>query len=99
LQDFRASVPEYTGRLVLQELPEVIAAAKRMGVGEDGGIELQVHDFFKPQPVRGARVYFMRSVLHDWADEQCRMILGQLKDAMEPGYSKILISDCVSAPG
>lgn len=98
LQDFRASVPQYTGRLVLQELAAVVAAAEGMGVGgEDSGIELQVHDFFTPQPVRGARAYFMRSVLHDWPDEQCRTILGHLRDAMEPGYSKILISDCVGA--
>ncbi|KAK7992034.1 O-methyltransferase [Apiospora saccharicola] len=95
LQDFRADVPEYTGRLVLQELPEVIAVATDKGVGADGRIELQAHDFFSPQPVRGARAYFMRSVMHDWPDAQCRKILAQLKDAMEPGYSRILISDCV----
>ncbi|KAI6089581.1 S-adenosyl-L-methionine-dependent methyltransferase [Hypoxylon rubiginosum] len=95
LQDFQKDVPEYTGRLVLQEIPEVVAAATEKGVGADGRIELQVHDFFTPQPIRGARAYFMRSVLHDWPDEQCRKILGHLKGAMEPGYSKILISDCV----
>lgn len=95
LQDFRNDVPQYTGRLVLQEIPEVVAAATEKGVGADGRIELQVHDFFTPQPIRGARTYFMRSVLHDWPDEQCRKILAQLKNAMEPGYSKILISDCV----
>ncbi|KAK8045116.1 hypothetical protein PG993_005140 [Apiospora rasikravindrae] len=95
LQDFRANVPQYTGRLILQELPEVVAAATEKGVGADGRIEMQAHDFFNPQPVRGARAYFMRSVLHDWPDAQCRKILAQLKDAMEPGYSRILISDCV----
>ncbi|KAK8133094.1 hypothetical protein PG999_001267 [Apiospora kogelbergensis] len=94
LQDFRAEVPQYTGRLVLQELPEVVAAATAKSVGADGRIELQAHDFFTPQPVRGARAYFMRTVLHDWPDAQCRQILAQLKDAMEPGYSRILISDC-----
>ncbi|PVI08507.1 putative O-methyltransferase [Periconia macrospinosa] len=97
LQDFNKAVPEYTGRLVLQELGEVIGAATAMGVGEDKRIELQVHDFFTPQPIRGARAYFMRSVLHDWPDEQCRQILTHVKDAMEPGYSRILISDCVLA--
>jgi SAM-dependent methyltransferase len=95
LQEFRRDFPQYSGKLILQELPEVIAAAQDLGVGEDQQIDLQVHDFFKPQPVRGARAYFMRSVLHDWADEQCRTILGHLKDAMEPGYSRILINDCV----
>ncbi|KAI0154587.1 S-adenosyl-L-methionine-dependent methyltransferase [Xylariaceae sp. FL1272] len=97
LQDFRVDVPQYTGRLVLQELPEVIAAASGLGVGKDSRIELMTHDFFSPQPVRGARAYFMRSVMHDWQDDQCRQILGHLKDAMEPGYSRILIGDCVLA--
>ncbi|KAK6851072.1 hypothetical protein PG987_000706 [Apiospora arundinis] len=55
----------YTGQLVLQELPEVIAAATAKGVGADGRIKLQTHDFFTPQPVKGARVYFMRTILHD----------------------------------
>jgi hypothetical protein len=97
LQDFRKAVPEYTGRLVLQELDEVIGAARAMGVDADKRIELQTHDFFTPQPIKGARAYFMRSVLHDWPDEQCRKILANIKDVMEPGYSRILISDCVSA--
>jgi hypothetical protein len=97
LQDFSKAVPEFTGRLVLQELGEVIGAATAMGVGEDKRIELQVYDFFTPQPIKGARAYFMRSVLHDWPDEQCRKILANVKEAMEPGYSRILISDCVSA--
>ena len=88
-------MPQYPGKLVLQELSEVIAAATEMGVAGHG-IELQVHDFFTPQPIKGARAYFMRSVLHDWPDESCRRILYHLKDAMEPGYSRILINECVS---
>lgn len=63
LEDFRVHVPEYTGELVLQDLPEVIEVARRQGL--DARISLQAHDFFTPQPVKGARAYFMRSVLHD----------------------------------
>ncbi|KAI1118295.1 S-adenosyl-L-methionine-dependent methyltransferase [Nemania sp. NC0429] len=96
LQAFREHVPRYPGTLVLQEIPEVIDAANGMGVA-DSGVVLQVHDFFTPQPIKGARAYFMRSGLHDWPDDQCRQILGHLKDAMEPGYSRILISECVVA--
>ncbi|KAI0100579.1 S-adenosyl-L-methionine-dependent methyltransferase [Nemania sp. FL0031] len=95
LEDFRVNVPEYTGELVLQDLPEVIEAARAQGV--NARVSLQAHDFFTPQPVKGARAYFIRSVLHDWPDDACRKILGHLKDAMEPGYSRILISDCVVA--
>ncbi|KAK6854568.1 sterigmatocystin 8-O-methyltransferase precursor [Apiospora arundinis] len=65
LQDFQDAVPQYTGRLVLQELPEVIAAATAKGVGAGGRIELQTYDFSTPQPVKGAHVYFMRTILHD----------------------------------
>ncbi|KAI0871813.1 S-adenosyl-L-methionine-dependent methyltransferase [Hypoxylon argillaceum] len=93
LEDFRVHVPEYTGELVLQDLAEVIEVARKQRL--DARISLQAHDFFTPQPVKGARAYFMRSVLHDWPDDACRKILGHLKDAMEPGYSRILISDCV----
>lgn len=95
LDDFRTSVPQYTGRLILQEQEPVIAVAKGMEL--DARIEPQVHDFFTPQPIKGARAYFLRSVFHDWSDEKCRVILGHLKDVMEPGYSRILISDCVVA--
>lgn len=37
----------------------------------------------------------MHGVLHDWSDEPARVILGQLKAAMTPGYSKLLIHDHV----
>lgn len=64
LTDFPSNVPEYTGRLVLQDIPDIIATARAKGV-ENNIIELQGHNFFKPQPVKGARAYVMRSVLHD----------------------------------
>lgn len=97
LEAFRAAVPQYTGRLVLQELPEVVAVASATAFGRDPRFELQTHDFFTEQPVKGARAYFMRSILHDWPDYKCRIILRHLKDAMEPGYSRILVNDVVRA--
>ncbi|ETS84276.1 hypothetical protein PFICI_02301 [Pestalotiopsis fici W106-1] len=61
LQDFQAAVPEYSGRLVLQEIPDVINVAQSLGVGKESGngprIELQEHDFFTPQPLKGARLF------------------------------------------
>ncbi|KAL9604218.1 MAG: hypothetical protein Q9219_000616 [cf. Caloplaca sp. 3 TL-2023] len=79
------------GRLVLQETPSMIAQAKRMRPW----LQSEVHDFFQPQPIQGARAYYMHSVLHDWQDEQCREILRHLRDAMERDYSKILINENV----
>ena len=37
----------------------------------------------------------MHCILHDWPDELCRKILQNLKAAMRPEYSKILINEAV----
>lgn len=37
----------------------------------------------------------MHGVLHDWSDGPAREILHQLKSAMRPGYSKLLVHDHV----
>lgn len=88
-------VPTWTGRLVLQEQEPAVQIAKMKP--RASLIELTVHDFFKPQLVKGAQAYYMRYILHDWPDEECRTILRHLKDAMQAGYSKILIHECVVA--
>ena len=43
----------------------------------------------------GAKIYYLAHVLHDWSDDECARILGHTKPAMEPGYSKILLSETV----
>lgn len=43
----------------------------------------------------GARAYYMHSVLHDWPDHQCIPILENVKAAMKPGYSRLLINENV----
>ncbi len=93
LEEFRVKIPDWQGRLVLQEQEAVVKQVS----GLDARIEAMAHDFFKPQPIRGARAYYLRSVLHDWPDERCRDILRQLKDAMKHGYSKILLDENVIA--
>jgi hypothetical protein len=35
----------------------------------------------------------MHWILHDWSDEQCRSILSHIVDAMEPGYSRLIIHE------
>lgn len=81
------------GSLVLQDLAETL---RGVDLGTDA-IELQPHDFFKPQPVRGARVYFMHIVLHDWADDEAAQILRNIAAAMEKGYSRLLLQESLMA--
>ena len=54
-------------------------------------------DFF--QAVRlGYDAYFIKSVLHDWNDEQCVCILDNIRQAM-PAHGRILITEIVLEPG
>ena len=53
------------------------------------------HDFFTPQPVHGARAYYLHSVLHDWPDLNASQILDNLRPALKKGYSKLLINELV----
>ena len=92
---FKEKVPAWKGRLVLQEQDSVVQIAKTQP--HSSLIELTVHDFFRPQSLKGARAYYMRYILHDWPDEECQTILRHLKDAMEHGYSRPLIHECVVA--
>lgn len=83
----RARFPELPGRIIVQDLPEVLNHAPKMQ-----GIELMPHNFFEPQPVRGAKAYYLRTVLHDWDDEKASQILRMTADAMDKD-SVLLIDD------
>ncbi|KAL2815093.1 S-adenosyl-L-methionine-dependent methyltransferase [Aspergillus granulosus] len=91
LLDFRRKWPDVPGRLVLQDLPEVVASVKDL----HPSVDVTAHDFFTEQPVKGARAYYMHSVLHDWPDALCAKILANLAAAMKPGYSKMLVNENV----
>lgn len=79
--------------LVLQDLPDTL---RGVDLGTDA-VELQPHNFFDEQPVRGARVYFMHIVLHDWPDDKAAQILGNIAAAMERGYSRLLLQESLLA--
>lgn len=87
---FHRTHPKQPGRLILQDLPGQIQLLDAQALAP---IELMCHDFFTPQPVKGAKAYYLKMVLHDWPDAQCREILNNLKPALTPGYSKILINE------
>lgn len=78
LTAFKAKYPNLPGRLILQDLSVVIDDIKSIGPG----IELMKHDFFAPQPIKGARAYYLRCVLHDWPDKSAREILQNVRAAM-----------------
>ncbi|KAI0433110.1 S-adenosyl-L-methionine-dependent methyltransferase [Xylaria sp. FL1042] len=86
--------PDLTGRIVLEDLPETIERVKANPLPSFEGIEMIAHDFFKPQPLQGARVYYLRNVLHDWPDEKCIEILQNIRPAMTT-ESRILVDEMI----
>jgi len=77
------------GKLIVQDQPFVIEKAQLKGV------EAMTHNFFEPQPIRGARVYYFKQIMHDWPDKTCQTILKHTVDAMDSDYSTLLIDDFV----
>ena len=94
LSEFHSKFPTAPGRLVLQDLPRVLDEIASL----EEGIERIPYDFLTPQPVKGARAYYMHHILHDYPDDRCVEIIKQLKGAMKPGYSKLLINEHVIPP-
>ncbi|RAL16176.1 S-adenosyl-L-methionine-dependent methyltransferase [Aspergillus homomorphus CBS 101889] len=90
INKFLAKKPNLAARLVLQDRPDVVRQAICPAT-----VRAMAHDFFTPQPVKGARAYYLHGVLHDWPDDTARSILEHLRDAMTPGYSTLLIHDHV----
>ncbi|MCJ1317167.1 hypothetical protein MMC15_002490 [Xylographa vitiligo] len=92
IEKFRKTHPETAARLYLEDLPQVVARSEC-----PDSVHKLGYDFFTPQPIKGARAYYMHGVLHDWSDEPARKILEMQKDALAPGYSTLLIHDHIAA--
>lgn len=43
----------------------------------------------------GARTYYFRRVLHDWADENVQIILRHTAAAMRRNYSKLILTELI----
>ncbi len=54
-----------------------------------------MHDFFTPQPIKDAAIYFLRVVIHDWSDEDASKILSNLRSAAGPS-SKLVVFDSLA---
>jgi len=82
--------PTLTGKLIVQEIPAVVDSIANL----PAGIEAMKHDFFAPQPIKGAKAYYLANVLHDWPDKQAVVILQNIRDAMTAD-SLLLINEAV----
>lgn len=85
---------------VVYDSPHVIENAKRdvhVGAREIAGrIETQSGNFFESVPA-GADAYMMKYILHDWDDEKASRILSNVKRAMRPNGTLLVIDTVVPA--
>jgi hypothetical protein len=81
---------------MVQDLDEPVVrdadARKPKEVGDR--VEFMKHDFFTEQPVRGADVYLLRAVLHNWSDKYAVKVLRGLIPALKKG-AKVVVNDVV----
>ncbi|KAF3013721.1 hypothetical protein E8E14_005703 [Neopestalotiopsis sp. 37M] len=85
-QQFHQEFKNYPGRIVVQDQPQVITKLD--------DIETMAYDFFTPQPLIGAKMYYFKQILHNWDDEKSRAILKNTAAAMSKD-SILLINDYV----
>lgn len=86
---FKSRVLHTPGRIVVQDVASTLAHRPATD-----GIEFQEHDFFTPQPIKGAKFYYLRHILHDWTNEDSIRILQNLTPALS-SESRILIDEVV----
>ena len=85
-------------KCVVQDLPQLEGGFNAV-VPDDlkPRVTFQVHDFFTPQPVKDADVYFFRLILHDWPDKYAIKILQNTVPAMKNG-ARVIVVDIVQPP-
>ncbi|GAM41920.1 hypothetical protein TCE0_042f15427 [Talaromyces pinophilus] len=82
LAAFTEKYPDLASRLVLEDLGHVLADVDKQQFKLHPGIERVPTDLFQEQTVKGAKVYYLRTVLHDWPDKQAKQILKKIHEAM-----------------
>ncbi|KAI0394397.1 S-adenosyl-L-methionine-dependent methyltransferase [Xylariaceae sp. FL0594] len=82
--------PDVPGRVVLQDQPHVLPHALKVE-----GMEPFPHDFWTEQPLKGARIYYMRNVLEDYPDERAVKIIENIIPAMLSGSSVLVIDEMI----
>ncbi|KAI1869727.1 uncharacterized protein JN550_005708 [Neoarthrinium moseri] len=79
----RKRYQDLQGRVILQEQGFIIDQVESHPLPEFKNVETMRYDFFTPQPIQGARIYYFRNIFHDWPDNKCIEILENLKGAMK----------------
>ncbi|KAI9743543.1 MAG: hypothetical protein M1818_002857 [Claussenomyces sp. TS43310] len=90
-----AKYPTLHGKIAVEDR-EQAGTVTRADFAKEG-LQRIPYDFFTPQPLKGAKVFYLRNILHNWSDANCKLILEQLREGLASD-SIILIDDIVIPP-
>ncbi|KAJ7823771.1 O-methyltransferase-domain-containing protein [Mycena leptocephala] len=80
-------------RIIVQDLLEVAINAQKSWevqfpeVNQSNQVAFEGHDFFKPQPVHNASVFFLRYIVHNWSDPAAPPLLPNFGAVNALGHS------------
>ncbi len=86
-------------KCIIQDLPEVIADVDLSALDGLHNVSFMAHDFFVEQPVKGAEVYLLRWILHDWSDKYAIRILQALIPALKANSKVVVHEHILPQPG
>ncbi|PNP73498.1 hypothetical protein FNYG_13148 [Fusarium nygamai] len=87
----RDKYPDVPGRVILQDMPITVA---RIPKPMPHGIEAMSYNFDEPQPIKNAKFYYTRNVLHGLPDSGCIAALRNVAAAMNT-ESLLVIDDLI----
>ncbi|RYC58001.1 hypothetical protein CHU98_g8199 [Xylaria longipes] len=88
----RQKYSHWKGRIINQDLQATVI---KINSYQDM-IEHYDHDFFKEQPIKAAKIYHLRNILHNWSDGECIEILNQIRRVMDD--ESVVIIDSSTIP-
>nr|WP_256979539.1 methyltransferase [Streptomyces sp. NRRL B-24085] len=89
--------PGLTGQVL--DLPHVVdgARAEAEKRGLSGRFSAVAGDFFEDVPP--ADLYLLKTILHDWDDDQCTAILRRCRSAVHEGGRALVVEMVIGEPG
>ena len=96
-----ALAQKYTSiRCIVQDKSDVVRNGReRLPHDVKDRVLFMEHDFFSVQPSKGADVYLLRWILHDWSDKYAAQILRALIPALKRSAKIVLGELVVPEPG
>ncbi|KAF8988608.1 O-methyltransferase-domain-containing protein, partial [Cyathus striatus] len=86
---------------IVQDRPAVVTQAKHFWdtnnpkAEAQGTVSLMAHDFFTAQPVKGAAIYLLRMIVHDYGKKKAVSILQHIRDAASKNSKLLLVEQIV----